>query len=270
MKAVRMEVVKGWLRGQGSFWHKSYLIDYMCVAVALLMMLSIQLFITPFEQVVDWQAFEYQYPHQEHDTVPSWVMMLVSFSVPLAVFLAMCVKHRSLHEFHHAILFFILSVLLVSIACLTCKNLGYLRPDFMHRCKPVFKNGQFVRCLGDKRVVLKGRRSFFSGHTALPMVSYIALDLYLIFMHFNPYRQSHGNLPLVFLLLLGPFVATLIGFSRIIDYRHHPIDVAVGGLVGMVVPCFTFPLYFDAWQGTVKSRGGYRMTDYFGLTPLPL
>jgi putative effector of murein hydrolase LrgA (UPF0299 family) len=55
-------------------------------------------------------------------------------------------------------------------------------------------------------------------------------------------RQGHvAKLCIVILPLL---LASLVGISRVDDYRHHWEDVFVGGLIGLYLTSFSFTLYY--------------------------
>eukprot|EP00741_Cyanophora_paradoxa_P008754 tig00000140_g8475.t1 len=144
------------------------------------------------------------------------------------------------------------TVILTEIVKMTA---GRLRPDFLERCFPPSDPAAvaFLKaapasgrpylttadCLGDKKVITEGRKSFFSGHTssAFTIAVYVALFFHSVL--FEVVRKLNaGHLPHVWrsilslTLVLGAF---FIAASRLRDSRHHVEDVLVGAVVGAVM-----------------------------------
>ncbi|RLM91317.1 hypothetical protein C2845_PM08G05740 [Panicum miliaceum] len=87
-----------------------------------------------------------------------------------------------------------------------------------------------VICHGNKSFLTDGRKSFPSGHTLWSFAGLGFLSLYLSGKIKAFDRQGHvAKLCIVILPLL---LASLVGISRVDDYRHHWEDVFVGGLIG--------------------------------------
>ena len=71
-----------------------------------------------------------------------------------------------------------------------------------------------------------------SGHTAAAAIAYGGLILLL----------GRGRAPLPLLLAAPPLIAVVIGISRLVLHAHVPIEVVVGGIVGVAGACVLVPL----------------------------
>lgn len=99
------------------------------------------------------------------------------------------------------------------------KNIiGRLRPDFLQRCNPITGSVLTV-CTGNARLIAEGRRSFPSGHTSLSFASLGYISIFLA----GQLRIFDGQgYVFKFVTAVSPILfATIIGLSRIMDYRHH-------------------------------------------------
>lgn len=129
----------------------------------------------------------------------------------------------------------------VSITSFGKYSVGRLRPHFVSVCRPhwsVFNctaggdGPRFIydpQCQGDPLDVREARLSWPSGHSSFGMFAMLYAGIYL---------QARGAEFLDYLLVpvLQFFLATL-GFltalSRISNYKHHPIDVFSGAILGI-------------------------------------
>lgn len=99
-----------------------------------------------------------------------------------------------------------------------------------------------VICHGKKSLINAGHKSFPSGHTSWSFAGLSFLALYLSGKIKVFDRKGHvAKLCIVFLPLL---IASLVGISRVDDYRHHWEDVFAGGILGMVVATFCYLQFF--------------------------
>lgn len=148
---------------------------------------------------------------------------------------------------------------------------GELRPDFAYRCfgkssVPYAEKLPFViqsdqQCseiassLGFAASGLRdGRRSFPSGHASVSVASGVFASLFLASQTFRmksePCRPGSRSIPslgvqgirtcLQLLSTVPMFFATVVSISRLIDNRHHPVDVTGGALLGTSISLFFF------------------------------
>ena len=82
-----------------------------------------------------------------------------------------------------------------------------------------------------------GRRSFFSGHSSLTLVSTTYLALYLRTELFPRWRPAGSRLPWWEATAYAGLAAfsAFVPYTRVHDNRHHVSDVIVGSLVGASV-----------------------------------
>lgn len=118
------------------------------------------------------------------------------------------------------------------------------RPHFFETCKPdallTCTSGTFVQeytCMNKQVSSFKmadSSQSFFSGHAAVCFYSCTFIIWYL-----QQRIQSRNVLwlPLIQTLLIS--LAYFGSVSRVFDHRHHAIDVAVGGFVGILTTLHT-------------------------------
>ncbi|XP_010275094.1 PREDICTED: putative lipid phosphate phosphatase 3, chloroplastic isoform X4 [Nelumbo nucifera] len=107
---------------------------------------------------------------------------------------------------------------------------------------PVYDQLGNVICHGKANVIKDGHKSFPSGHTSWSFSGLGFLSLYLsgkikAFDH----RGHVAKLCIIFLPLL---VASLVGISRVDDYKHHWQDVFAGGLLGFTVATLCYLQFF--------------------------
>ncbi|KAJ8490850.1 hypothetical protein OPV22_012571 [Ensete ventricosum] len=197
-----------------------------------------------------------RYPFKT-STIPSWALPIIAIVLPALIFIAFYFRRREVYDLHHSILGLLFAVLTTAIITNAIKvTVGRPRPDFFWRCFPDGKElydivtGNVI-CHGEKNLINDGHKSFPSGHTSWSFagLGYLALYLSGKIKAFD--RNGHvAKLCIVFLPLL---VASLVGISRVDDYRHHWDDVFVGGILGATVATFCYlqffpaPYHMDGW-----------------------
>eukprot|EP00897_Mesotaenium_endlicherianum_P001464 jgi/Mesen1/1345/ME000013S00835 len=121
--------------------------------------------------------------------------------------------------------------------------IGRPRPDFFARCFPdgiakFLPDGDADCSGGVSGDVRDGRRSFPSGHSSLTFAGMAYLAIYLA----GKLRVAEKDARLWKLgAVLAPLLAaTLVGVTRLDDYKHHWDDILVGSLfgAGMAVVCY--------------------------------
>ncbi|XP_010273781.1 PREDICTED: putative lipid phosphate phosphatase 3, chloroplastic isoform X2 [Nelumbo nucifera] len=168
-----------------------------------------------------------KYPLKD-STVPMWTVPIFTVLLPIVIFIAFYFCRRDIYDLHNSIL------------------VGRPRPDFFWRCFPdgkdVYDQLGNVICHGKANVIKDGHKSFPSGHTSWSFSGLGFLSLYLsgkikAFDH----RGHVAKLCIIFLPLL---VASLVGISRVDDYKHHWQDVFAGGLLGFTVATLCYLQFF--------------------------
>uniref|UniRef100_A0A0E0BWV7 Phosphatidic acid phosphatase type 2/haloperoxidase domain-containing protein n=1 Tax=Oryza meridionalis TaxID=40149 RepID=A0A0E0BWV7_9ORYZ len=140
------------------------------------------------------------------------------------------------------------SVLITAVVTTVVKNaVGRPRPDFFWRCFPDGKQlydqvTGGVICHGEKSFLKDGRKSFPSGHTSWSFAGLGFLSLYLsgkikVF-------DCQGHVAKLCIMILPLLIASLVGISRIDDYRHHWEDVFAGSLLGFIMAMLCYLHFF--------------------------
>ncbi|CAH8609402.1 unnamed protein product [Schistosoma intercalatum] len=206
------------------------------------------------------------------NTISSTVLYVVSSLLILITIVVgeVIVSAKSLRKTHHRIpvvLYPIYDSLIVAsfgyfatigLTDVGKVSFGRLRPNFLDACKPSDLQttilgfvGNFT-CSSDKSSGL--RKSFPSGHTSIAIYTAIFLCLYiqLRFSHSRMYPGVRTCFQMIYVAL-----GLVVGYSRIIDNKHHWSDVLGGGLLGFFVALST--LYYLPYVGdTGNSLPTYR------------
>ncbi|XP_042500657.1 putative lipid phosphate phosphatase 3, chloroplastic isoform X4 [Macadamia integrifolia] len=208
------------VRSHGVMVAKSHKYDWL--TLMLLVVIKISLYsIHPFYRYVGKGMMTgLKYPLKEN-TVPIWAVPMyagILFSILLTVVITDAIKDA----------------------------VGRPRPDFFWRCFPdgkeVYDNLGNVVCHGKASVIKDGYKSFPSGHTSWSFAGLGFLSLYLSGKLKAFDRRGHvAKLCIVSVPLL---VGSLVGISRVDDYRHHWQDVFSGGLLGLTVATFCYLQFF--------------------------
>ncbi|CAH9086921.1 unnamed protein product [Cuscuta epithymum] len=203
--------------------------------------------INPFYRFVgkDMMA-DLKYPFK-NNTVPFWAVPVYSVLMPISIFLGFYFRRRDVFDLHHAILGLLFSVLVTGVITDAIKDaVGRPRPDFFWRCFPdgkdTYDKWGNVICSGLKNVLKDGHKSFPSGHTSWSFAGLGFLSLYLagkvkVF-------DSQGHVAKLCVIWVPLIAASLVGISRVDDYRHHWQDVFAGGLLGLTVATLCYLQFF--------------------------
>uniref|UniRef100_A0A0K0EM76 AcidPPc domain-containing protein n=1 Tax=Strongyloides stercoralis TaxID=6248 RepID=A0A0K0EM76_STRER len=130
------------------------------------------------------------------------------------------------------------------------------RPYFLDVCKPdVLKNATCsdynyilnYTCTGTNLgLIRESSLSFPSGHSAIAF--YAATFFYLYIQNRTFFMRKFYLLPSA-LQFTGISLATFTAVSRIFDYHHHPEDVAIGTIIGIL-----FGYYFYNYNISIKKK----------------
>lgn len=155
------------------------------------------------------------------------------------------------HKAHVTILGLATSIITTLFLTDVLKNaIGRPRPDLLDRCHadlttPRDKYTTVAVCTQrDAHVLEDGFRSFPSGHSSFSFAGLGFLSMFLA-------SQTHVLRPrasmIVVVLCLAPLLcAALIAISRLEDYRHGPLDVLGGSILGFAVAYFNFRRYYPS------------------------
>ena len=198
-----------------------------------------------------------QYPYVEHQTVPSYLCLLIWIILGVFHFTMSFITHRSWKMLMQGVYKFLLGFSLCLLVTDVSKfSLGRLRPYFMAVCNPNLdfvcydhqieeseydENGTYFypeihhqryvdevdTCTTlDRNVLKEARLSFVSGHAS---TSFYAAVFLTIFM--NSYITEWSVR--ILLQITHILLAIWISITRITDYMHHPEDVVFGCILGI-------------------------------------
>ena len=198
-----------------------------------------------------------QYPYVEHQTIPSYLCLLIWIILAVFHFTMSFITHRSWKMLMQGVYKFLLGFSLCLLVTDVSKfSLGRLRPYFMAVCNPNLdfvcydhqieepeydENGTYFypeihhqryvdevdTCTTlDRNVLKEARLSFVSGHAS---TSFYAAVFLTIFM--NSYITEWSVR--ILLQITHILLAIWISITRITDYMHHPEDVVFGCILGI-------------------------------------
>jgi len=195
---------------------------------------------------------EFAYPLR-NEIIPIWESAVISFFVPLAVFLLMQIRIRSFWDLNNAIIGLLYSLICAAVFQVFIKWLiGGLRPHFYAVCQPVIPAGMAPSgngwrqimydrriCTGDQKQINDALESMPSGHSTAAFAGLIYLYLYLNakLKVFSNYHPSIWKLIATYAPVLG---ACLIAGALTIDQFHNWYDLVAGAIIGTI---FAFSAY---------------------------
>lgn len=232
--------------------------------------------LTPNHQYIPQEyIWNISYPVKDN-TVPSWSVPLIALVGPFACFLGYYLLYKeSWKNLLRETFALVNAVFITTFITSVMKNVvGRPRPDFMGRC---FPDGDekweddlgygYALCTTTNESDLDDVwRSFPSGHSSWSFAGLGFLSLWLL-GRTRPYDGRREPWKIC-LILIPYFFATLIGLSRIIDYRHFWTDVFGGALLGTGVAIFVYSVFYRSpfwiYAGefrTSKDVVGYPTAD---------
>jgi membrane-associated phospholipid phosphatase len=207
----------------------------------------IQLIASPRLRIVPPLDPNFSYPYTESETIPVWLLFLLTIAVPLLLMLGVVLlRHsqkryslgRMLMEIHAFCLAFVTAIILSQLITNALKfGVGRIRPDFLSRPEEVLK---------------EGRLSFPSGHSSLSFNNLVFLGLWLAGQLKTFVGATH--LWKFSLSFLPVTLATFIAASRLIDYRHHFSDVAFGAGLGAGIAIVSYLMFYES-MFSVRTSG---------------
>lgn len=228
---------------------KIHMHDWLILIFLLALLITFH-YVHPFHRFVGKDMMtDFRYPYKS-SMIPFWAVPILAVVLPTAIFGAFYYRRRDVYDLHQAILGILFSVLITGVITNAIKDaVGRPRPDFFWRCFPDGKElydqvtGNVI-CHGKKSAIRAGYKSFPSGHTSWSFAGLTFISLYLsgkikVF-------DRRGHVAKLCLVLLPLLIASLVGISRVDDYKHHWEDVFAGALLGMIVATFCYMQFFPA------------------------
>jgi membrane-associated phospholipid phosphatase len=188
-------------------------------------------FVPPFERPFDIVDEVITHPHLP-DIVPILWVLLFALIVPLL--LAFAVTRDVVETVDFYIEYGLGMAITLVITEFFKVSVGRLRPDFISRCKPVDSV-----CTGIAKEIREGRKSFFSGHASSSFYCISHMVFWMLKHGWNKlgFRVSKRQTNIVVLVgSLLPFgFCSFVAVSRSQQFIHHPSDIFIGSLVGILV-----------------------------------
>jgi diacylglycerol diphosphate phosphatase/phosphatidate phosphatase len=197
---------------------------------------------------------------------------MYSIAVPfitIAVYLLLA--RASINKVQVSLLGLSIGLMLAEFITNVIKNaVGRPRPDLISRCKPQLGTptdiyvGIEVCTETSHHTLQDGWRSFPSGHSSFAFAGLGYLTLFFA-GQFHVFRPQN-NLALVLVSLVPLAGAGYIAVSRLQDYRHGPIDVLAGSLLGFVCAYFSYRRYYPEWRSLKCDQPSVDPSDTYTLS----
>ncbi|KAF9088164.1 hypothetical protein BGX23_007581 [Mortierella sp. AD031] len=248
---------------------KSYCKDWTLVVIVLVAF-SIVDQLEPFHRQFSVRDITIQHPFAKQETVPVWLLLLLSFMLPMTIVGLIAIFHRrSYTDLHNGLLGLFLAQSLVLIVTDSVKiAVGRPRPDLLDRCLSLYDNAYAgtpldqlndpVNLLSDSSICTRtellrdGFKSFPSGHSSFSFGGLGFLSMYLAGkLHLFDER---GHIYKSLVVLAPMILAALIATSRVSDYRHHWQDVTAGSFIGFFFAVFAYRQYYPSLASNKSDR----------------
>ncbi|KAK9383125.1 phosphatidic acid phosphatase type 2/haloperoxidase [Kockiozyma suomiensis] len=233
--------------------HMAYLMDWVFIFL-LLGGFIVLTNMDPFFNLFTLDDPSIQHPYATTERVPSIVGVIYTTTISVGIVVIFTpLLHRKnpalAHVVNVSLLSLALSVILTEFVTEMLKNMiGRLRPDFIARCMPAPGTplhglvGIEVCTNTNLQVLYDGFRSTPSGHSSNGWAAFGWLSAWIAgqLKVFQPGTELFRS----FIAILPLFGATLIGVSRIEDFRHHITDILFGGILGALIAWYSYRKYF--------------------------
>jgi len=205
-----------------------HLIDWVVIIVIFVVTTIVNAAVKPYQRYLPLQDPSVTYPVRD-DIIPTWLLMVIAFLIPIFVFVCMQIYWRSRHDFHHACLGLCTSLSMTYLITTIVKIMtGRPRPDYNYRT------------LADARM------SFPSGHASFSFCAMVFVSLYLA-GKMKVYKYHSGSLVLKALAVFSPLlISTFVAISRTMDYHHDFADIVAGSLLGSGIAIMGYFLWYPS------------------------
>ncbi|XP_038640609.1 phospholipid phosphatase 3-like [Scyliorhinus canicula] len=250
-------------------------LDMICIVLASLPFFMVEFNgVTPYRRGFYCDDESISYPHKEEETISDPVLCTAGILITvIAIVVGESYRVRFLNEQSRSFVtnpyvsmiykqvgsFLFGCAVSQSLTDLAKVAVGRLRPHFLDVCRPDFTKINCSRgyiedydCRATASAVTEARKSFYSGHASFAMYTLLYLAFYLE-ARFT-WKGARLLRPLLQSLLV--MMAFYTGLSRVSDYRHHPSDVLVGFLQGVIIAywiAFHISEMFKSKKQTVKE-----------------
>jgi len=210
-----------------SFFHLQYIGDYFAVIVLFVVGACIENLAQTHDRFTPPSDPSLSYP-LENDIIPLSALYILSFGIPVLMFLCFQLVYRSLHDFHHATLGVILTLGLVYFLSDVIKvTAGRQRPDYF--------------AMIAAGMTTDAKQSFVSGHSSFSFAAFTFLSFYIC-GKLHIYSNGNGTSSIKLIPCILPLVlSSSIAITRTIDYHHNYSDILAGAVLGVGI---AFPIYF--------------------------
>lgn len=219
----------------------------------------------PFNRQFSLNDLSISHPFTVNERVSGIACILLATIIPLLVILVVSLKrcttrHQFFHHLQISILGLVIALSLNGNVTDILKNwISRPRPDFLARCGAL--EGTATNILVDVSVctaplgipaLVDGMRSTPSGHSSISFSGFLYLSLWLS-GQFKLFTKTHPLYQYI-LVSLPLLLATYVALSRTQDYRHHFMDIFLGGNIGIFFAIVVYNRYFESiWSEDAGS-----------------
>lgn len=242
---------------------RRYLPDWISAGAIFVYFFVVAEHAKPFNRQFKLNDPTIQHPFATVERVSGPMCLVIAAVVPLIVMtLVTFVKHRNQkdHAWHLlqvSLLAVALTVSVDGVITDVLKNwVGRPRPDFLARCgaksgtpTDFFVDVQVCTAPMGYRVLTDGMRSTPSGHSSISFSAFLFLSMWL-FGQMQLLKNVASNPVYLYLVAGSPLVlASYVALSRVQDYRHHFVDIILGGMLGCTVAFVFYRKFFNSVVG---------------------
>lgn len=238
--------------------------DVILIPVLYILTTYIAMINTPFERQFVISDITINHPFAENERVPNQLNIIFCFFIPIAI---IAFFTSILGDPKHRVYLGYISILGLCVTFFTnelitdiLKNwIGRHRPDFIARCIPsadaprdILVFAKDVCTTTNKSRLADGFRTTPSGHSsaAFSSLGYLSFWLQGQFLSNHPLTGSWRKL----VALIPLICAALIALSRTEDYRHHFVDVILGGMLGFTVGLWNYRRNFPSLDSVIAFK----------------
>lgn len=227
------------------------------ILLAVIMIINVPVYFQdPFERQFYLNDLTISHPYALNQRVNDTMLCFYSLILPaITILVVWYLLVDTRHRWHVLYVSFLgLGLAWFSTALFTnfVKNwFARPRPDFIDRCQPrpnlpinVLFTPDEVCTNENRELILEGYRSTPSGHSSESFAGLGYLYLWLSGQLLT--EHSMVGLWRKFVAFLPLLIATLIALSRTMDYRHHFIDIILGGFIGFTIAYIIYRKFFPS------------------------
>ncbi|KAK6197556.1 vacuolar diacylglycerol pyrophosphate phosphatase [Scheffersomyces amazonensis] len=254
---------------------QKFLPDWIVALVLIVYFFIVAEHAKPFERQFSLNDLTISHPFAIHERVSGTLCLLIAFFIPIIVITSYTLykqtkltnnnsnnnsnnnnsQEKALHNLQIALLGLVISLSVNGVVTDILKNwIARPRPDFLARCGAAIGTPSDVLVdisvctapLG-KRILTDGMRSTPSGHSSISFSALLYLSLWLT-GQFKLTSKTNSSQPLHKFIIAGLpiLLSSYIALSRTQDYRHHFVDIILGGCIGIFFAITSYLRYFPS------------------------